>query len=122
MNYVFVIFGGGIGALFRYIVTTLINKLCKIPFPVGTAAVNISGSFLIGFLFAIFEKHNFPAEGRLFLITGFLGAYTTFSTYSLETLRYFMNGNTKLAVINIFVNNILCLIFTLAGIKLGGNL
>jgi CrcB protein len=55
---------------------------------------------------------------RLFLTTGFLGGYTTFSTYSLETVHYFLNGDVKHAVVNIVLNNVLCLLFVLLGMTL----
>ncbi|MDR1362801.1 MAG: fluoride efflux transporter CrcB [Spirochaetaceae bacterium] len=121
MDYFYIVLGGGLGALARYVSISFISRLVKTPFPAGTLVVNIIGSFLIGILFSIFEKHRIPAEFRLFLTTGFLGAYTTFSTYSLETVRYFVDGNTKLAIINVVLSNAVCLIFTLIGMKFGKN-
>jgi CrcB protein len=121
MDYVFIALGGGAGALFRYISSSFVNKLLKIQIPAGTLAVNAAGSLLIGVLFSIFEKYKVPAEFRLFLTVGFLGGYTTFSTYSLETSRFFMDGNVKLALINALVGNSVCLAFTLIGMKLGRN-
>jgi CrcB protein len=119
VKYIFIAFGGALGALCRYLSSNFINKILNIYFPAGTLTVNIAGSLLIGFLFSVFETRGVPAEFRLFLMTGFLGAYTTFSTYSLETVHYLLDGNIKLAVINIFVSNIACILFVFAGIKFG---
>ena len=68
--------------------------------------INISGSFIIGILFYLFDKTVVPVEVRNFLIVGFLGAYTTFSTFSLETLNLFKDGEIKLGLLNIIVSNI----------------
>jgi CrcB protein len=74
---------------------------------------------LIGFLFSAFESHTVPAGLRLFLITGFLGGYTTFSAYSLETARAFLAGNIPQALIIMALNNGLCLVFVLLGMWAG---
>jgi CrcB protein len=76
------------------------------------------GALLIGFLASLFNLFSINIKWRLFLITGFLGGYTTFSTYSLETVQYFLSGNIKHAVINILLNNVLCILFVLLGIWL----
>ncbi|MDR2835428.1 MAG: CrcB family protein, partial [Bacteroidales bacterium] len=73
------------------------------------------GALIIGFLFNLFQLYSVQTELRLFLITGFLGGFTTFSTYSLETVQYLMNGNIKYGLINILLNNILCILFVLLG-------
>ncbi|MDR2344312.1 MAG: fluoride efflux transporter CrcB [Spirochaetaceae bacterium] len=118
MLYLFVVLGGGIGALLRYMSVEFIKKLFGTPFPLGTFTVNLIGSLLIGFLFAVFEARLLPDQFRLFAITGFLGGYTTFSSYSLETARYLLNGDTRLALANMLLSNLLCLALTLAGMKL----
>ncbi|MDR2445443.1 MAG: fluoride efflux transporter CrcB [Spirochaetaceae bacterium] len=118
MKYLFVVLGGGIGALLRYLSVEFIKRIFDTPFPVGTFAVNIIGSLLIGFLFTAFETRLLPDQFRLFAITGFLGGYTTFSAYSLETTRYLLNGDTRLALANVLLSNLLCVSFTFAGMKL----
>jgi CrcB protein len=118
MNYIFVIIGGGIGALLRYLSTQFVNKLFTISFPIGTLFVNSIGALFIGFLYKTFETHVVPIELRLLLIVGFLGGYTTFSTYSLETVQYLMNGNYKQALLNIIITNIVCIIFVTIGVMI----
>jgi len=116
MAYILVILGGGIGALLRYISTQSVSAVYKTHSSLGTLLVNCVGALLIGFLINFFELHSLNAKWRLLLITGFLGGYTTFSAYSLETVQYFMNGNIKYGIINIFANNILCILFVLLGL------
>jgi CrcB protein len=116
MNYILVVLGGGIGALLRYISTQAINNTFNDKFTLGTLFVNCIGSLLIGFLISIFDMFSIDNKWKLFVITGFLGGYTTFSAYSNETIQYFLNGNIKYAILNVFLHNILCLFFVLLGI------
>ncbi|MDR1399117.1 MAG: fluoride efflux transporter CrcB [Treponema sp.] len=118
MNYVFIVIGGGIGALLRYFSSQCINSFVPVRFPFGTLFVNCVGAVLIGFLVNMFGAFSLNIKWRLLLITGFLGGYTTFSTYSLETAQYFINGNIKHALINILLNNLLCILFVLLGMWL----
>jgi len=102
MEYLFIIIGGGIGALLRYLSNNLINSSFKINFPLGTLFVNCIGALLIGFFINIFDEYNINMKYKLFTITGFLGGYITFSAYSLETVQYLSNGNIKQALLNIY--------------------
>ncbi len=85
MNILFIAFGGFIGAICRYAVTNFVKKGSTSHFPLGTFLVNITGSFLLGFLYGA-DVH--PKLYSL-LGTGFLGAFTTFSTFNLETVQLF---------------------------------
>jgi CrcB protein len=118
MDYLCIIVGGGIGALLRYLSSQFINSSANIKFPLGTLFVNCFGALLIGFLINIFDLFSINVKWKLFLITGFLGAYTTFSAFSLETVQYFINGNIRHGLINILLNNVLCILFVLLGIWL----
>jgi CrcB protein len=116
MVYLLVVLGGGTGALLRYLSTQFVNSIFKTQFSFGTIFVNCIGALLIGFLINFFDFNILNTKWKLLLITGFLGGYTTFSAYSLETVQYFMNGNIKYAVINILMNNVLCILFVLLGL------
>jgi CrcB protein len=117
MAYLCVIAGGGIGALLRYLSIQLFNAV-TLKYALGTLFVNCAGAVVIGFLTHVFAAYAPDPKWRLFLVTGFLGGYTTFSTYSLETVQYFIDGNIKLAAANIVLNNVLCLLFVLLGMTL----
>jgi len=118
MAFLAVFLGGGIGALLRYLSTQFINSITKIQFSFGTIFVNCVGALLIGFLVNFFDLYSLNPKWRLLIITGFLGGYTTFSAYSLETVQYFINGNIKYAILNILINNVLCILLALFGLWL----
>jgi fluoride exporter len=118
MSGIYVVIGGGIGALSRYFTSQFVNNLYNKNFSLGTVFVNCIGALLIGFLINIFDMFALNPRWKLLIITGFLGGYTTFSTYSLETVYYFLNGNIKYGILNILLNNVLCILFVLLGIWL----
>ena len=92
--------GGILGANARYILSTWAADRFGTAFPYGTFIVNISGSFLIGFLLAIFVAHVGNSPARLLVVTGFLGAYTTFSTFTFETMALLRQGDIRSALAN----------------------
>lgn len=112
--------GGGIGAITRYGVSLLAAKVWGTQFPWGTLIVNLAGCFLIGFLVALADRGRFlTPETRLLMITGFLGALTTFSTFSLETVSAGRAGMALLPLTNILVNNLGGFFLTLLGLWIG---
>lgn len=102
--------GGAFGALGRFYLGALVTRLAGSAFPLGTLLVNVSGSFLIGALFILFyDKGLVSDEFRLAVAVGFLGAFTTFSTFSLETLVLWRDGMWGFAFLNVAANVVLSL-------------
>ena len=110
MNWIAVAIGGALGAMARYGVSTLLFDASTQRFPYATLSVNVLGSFLIGILFVlIVEKGLLPPEMRSTLMVGFLGAFTTFSTFSLDALGLWQNGHLLLALVYALGTVVLCL-------------
>lgn len=125
MNTIILIFiGAGLGGVLRYGVSSGVYHLVNKNFPYGTLVVNISGSFLMGFLFILTLERfqNIAPQLRAFLLIGFLGGYTTFSSFSIETINLIENANWFPAILNILLSTILCLIAAWVGVILGRNL
>ena len=109
--------GGFVGAILRFLISGWVQKLSPTLFPVGTMSVNILGSFIIGFMALYFESVVAPHQKAL-VITGMLGALTTFSTFSLETLTMLQGGLWGRVTMNITLNVILCITATMLGMML----
>ncbi len=104
-RYIFVMLGGGLGAVSRFVVGTLVLKFYSAVFPLGTFLINVSGSFLIGVLMMFFlNRPTINANWRLFLVTGMLGGYTTFSTFEWETLTALRSGAVAIGLLNILLS------------------
>jgi fluoride exporter len=99
--------GGGIGALMRFGVTYVSHWLIITRYPIGTLIANLTGCFIMGILWNICNVITVKPEWKLMLLTGMLGAFTTFSTYSLETFGLFREQHFKMALLNIVLSNIL---------------
>jgi len=111
--------GGAAGAVMRWLVASGVQKVAGGPFPWGTFAVNAMGSFLLGFLFVwLIERSTASELIRLAITVGFMGAFTTFSTYSLESVRLLQEGAFSLAFGNIAGQVIVCLLLTWLGVQL----
>jgi fluoride exporter len=92
VNILFVFLGGGAGSLLRYAITLASNRCLGDSFGWGTMAANLAGCFLVGLVAGLIEAKVVPSAYRDLLVAGFLGGFTTFSAFSLETVRHFHAG------------------------------
>jgi CrcB protein len=112
--------GGAFGAISRYLVDGWVSSATGGSFPWGTLVINLSGSFILGLLFAAsVERGVLPSEIRAPVLVGFIGAYTTFSTLTLETWRLVEGGNYLFAMANIGGSLLLGLVAVAAGLAVG---
>jgi len=121
MNTFLIFLGSGLGGICRYWISLVIYSFVGRQFPYGTLFVNASGAFLMGLLFTLILE-RFESIGpqlRAFLLIGFLGGYTTFSAFSIETLNLFEGGAWISAILNILLSITLCLALAMLGI-IGG--
>ncbi len=109
--------GGFFGAISRFLIASNIQKLSGSFFPYGTLTVNVLGSFIIGFA-AMFFAQSVQPEYKAFVITGFLGALTTFSTFSLENVNMLQDGEFTSFGLNIFLNVTLTISATIVAVML----
>ena len=115
--------GGGIGASLRYALSLWVDQRFASNFPWGTLSVNFVGSFLLGLLITVLDQRGLTSPAiRLFLITGVLGAFTTFSTFSIETLRLIETGRLPLAAANMAGSVGVCLLAVAVGVALARGL
>jgi len=112
--------GSGLGGIGRYLLSAYLYQLLGQTFPYGTLAVNVLGSFLVGFIFILLVDRfvGIADQMRALLIIGFLGGFTTFSSFSMETIALFGEGEIFRASLNILSSIILCLSLTWIGILL----
>jgi len=108
--YIFIALGGATGACLRYFLSQLMLQWFGKGFPFGTLLVNIVGSFFLGFLYSLLEHGQLEAAlWRTTIGIGFLGALTTFSTFSVDTLMLFQQGLWLKAALNVTLNILCCL-------------
>ena len=108
MKYLWVALGGALGSLARYAVGLWIYERMGTRFPYGTFVINISGCFIIGFALTVLDEHmGLPPAWRLAIPIGFVGAYTTFSTFEYETLRLAHNGQALTGLLYIVLSVVL---------------
>lgn len=110
--------GGFLGSISRYALSQAVQARFLSTFPFGTLTVNITGCFLIGVAFALSNRGNLGEEWRLFLVTGVLGGFTTFSAFSQETIALLRNGHAMPAFAYIFGSVAIGLVATYLGITL----
>jgi fluoride exporter len=119
IRYLMVMLGGAIGAASRFAIGSLILRFYSAIFPLGTFLINVSGSFLIGFLMMLFvSRPQISGNWRLFLVTGVLGGYTTFSSFEWETLVAARSGASMTALLYV----VLSVALGLAGVWFGSSL
>lgn len=111
--------GGALGSLLRFLVSTWVQRSSLHAFPAGILCVNVLGSFLIGFCWSLAETFRFSDTARLFLFTGLFGGFTTFSSFSLDTIVLLKTGAVRTALLNIAANNLLGLAAAFSGLRLG---
>ena len=117
MTWVAIALGGALGALARYGVTLLTFPAAANRLPVATLAVNVSGCLLMGICYVlIVEKAVLSPEWRHWLMTGFLGAFTTFSAVALESVALWQNGHGQVALLYIAVSVCACVLAVALGI------
>lgn len=115
--------GGAAGALLRYWMAAGINRATGHGFPFGTLAVNMLGSLAMGMLFVVLvERSALSQEYRALLLIGLLGGFTTFSSFSLETLQLVEGGQWLQALANVVASVVLCLALCWCGVVLGRQL
>lgn len=107
--------GGALGAVIRYTVSGFTYRFFDETFPWGTMAVNLIGSFALGFLWALSERALLSPKLIPFLFIGVLGAFTTFSTYTLESINLLREGEVQLGLFNIIGSNVLGLVLAFFG-------
>lgn|SRR5690606_1875600 len=98
MQWLAIALGGALGSVLRFACVSYVTPLVNLRFPLGTFAVNMLGSFLIGVAYVVLIEKTAAVEWRLFFITGVLGGFTTFSAFSLEMLQLWQDGHTLTAL------------------------
>ncbi|HCU66113.1 MAG TPA: fluoride efflux transporter CrcB [Rheinheimera sp.] len=119
-TYGLIAIGGAIGACLRFALNEWTLHLFGRAFPFGTLLVNILGSFVIGLLYGLLITEQIaPNPWRIFIGIGVLGAFTTFSTFSMDTVLLLQQGDWLKAIANVVLNLVLCLTLAWLGLKLG---
>jgi CrcB protein len=119
LKYLVIGVGGFLGAVARYAVATYIGSRYGIRFPYGTFVINMSGCFLIGLIVTLLARTTASLYWRYLIPIGFIGAYTTFSTFEYETLRAVQDGQVTTGLLNVALSVILGFVAVWAGAALG---
>ncbi len=119
MQWLMIAIGGALGSMARYAAVGYLTPMLSYRFPFGTFIVNITGSLLIGVAYVVIvERAIIPSEWRLFFITGILGGYTTFSSFSLEVLQTWQEGHPLNSIFYATSSVFLGLLFAYLGMQL----
>ena len=110
LSYLYVFIGGGLGAISRFGIGNMVNKFASTSFPIGTLAANVLSCIVMGLLlyFSVGSKW-INDDLKLFLIVGFCGGFSTFSTFSIETLELFRSGQSMMAILNVLLSVSICI-------------
>ncbi len=115
--YIAIAVGGSLGAMSRFWVSSTTYQWLGVAFPYGTLAVNLLGSLVMGFLSVLLVyRFQVSEEVRIGLLSGFLGSFTTFSTFAIDTLELGMDDSLSKAMIYILLSVLLCVLGALAGL------
>jgi len=120
MQYLAIAAGGAIGSLLRFWSSTGMHRWLGQSFPYGTLFVNVTGSLLMGFLYVLLtSRMELGTPWRAFFLVGLLGAFTTFSTFSMDTLQLLEKGLWLRALLNVLSNVVVCIGAAWAGVLIG---
>ena len=119
MNFLYVFIGGGLGSIIRYAISLLLKK-SNYTFPLATLIANIAACLILGYFIGMLAKGNLSESQKLLLMTGFCGGFSTFSTFSAETLTLFESGNIAYGIGNIILSVSICIICIIIGNSLAG--
>jgi CrcB protein len=118
LNILFVILGGSLGALSRFTIGTQMDKLFNTTFPIGILFVNLLGCFIIGLVMSAFQNKLMVNDNlKIFLIVGFLGSLTTFSTFAFDNLNLLTFKHFLYLFVNLFLTNFFGIVMVFLGIK-----
>ncbi len=119
LKYIAIGVGGFLGAVSRYALGVYIGSRYGVRFPLGTFVINVSGSFLVGLILTLLARTTVSAYWRYLIPIGFIGAYTTFSTFEYETLRAIQDGQIMTGLLNVGLSLVLGFIAVWAGASIG---
>lgn len=119
LKYIAVGVGGFLGAIARYALGVYVGSRYGVRFPLGTFVINVSGSFLLGLILTLLARTTASAYWRYLILIGFIGAYTTFSTFEYETLRAIQDGQVMTGLLNVGLSLVIGFVAVWAGVSIG---